>query len=275
MIERYFIWNKNYRCLNKWTGIIHCTQSTPEYLNIVNIKYLFENKNFIESLKTCICIISLSNYVADYLKQELLKINSFVNVVVLKHPVDENGIKLFDFNKFMANDNKQLIQIGQQLRKMTSIYLADCPINYNKIWLTGTKNFDKCKNLLNKEIQYLKIQKTKINLDSVEMKYIEVQEFDNLLVDNIVIVDLFDASANNTILECIIRNTPIIINKLPAVVEYLGEDYPLYFKDLQEVHSILLNYDILEQAHEYLKNLSKEEFKIKYFIKKLINIVNK
>jgi hypothetical protein len=32
-------------------------------------------------------------------------------------------------------------------------------------------------------------------------------------------------------LECIVRNNPIIVNKNKAIVELLGEKYPLYYED--------------------------------------------
>ena len=60
-----------------------------------------------------------------------------------------------------------------------------------------------------------------------------------LLEKNIVFIDLYDSAANNTVLECIIRNTPLIVNRTPGVVEYLGEDYPLYFDNLDEVDGLL------------------------------------
>ena len=75
LIEKTFLWETNFCCHNKWAGIIHCTQETPEYLNIVNIRYLFKNANFINSLNNCLCIISLSEYVAKFLKEEFAKIN--------------------------------------------------------------------------------------------------------------------------------------------------------------------------------------------------------
>ena len=58
---------------------------------------------------------------------------------------------------FKLNNSKKIIQIGQQLRKMSSIYLLKLDHTYNKIWLTGTKNIDKCLNLLKSEIKYLNI----------------------------------------------------------------------------------------------------------------------
>ena len=74
----------------------------------------------------------------------------------------------------------------------------------------------------------------KSHLDkNVAIKYTNTfKEYDQLLEKNIVFIELIDASANNTILECIVRNTPIIVNKIEPVVEYLGDDYPLYFENL-------------------------------------------
>jgi hypothetical protein len=83
-----------------------------------------------------------------------------------------------------------------------------------------------------------------------------------------------DSAANNTILECIIRNTPIIVNKLESVVEYLGKDYPLYFNHLDEIPSLLNNEKILE-AHQYLCDMKKDDVSMKYFMSQLINIVHK
>ena len=89
------------------------------------------------------------------------------------------------------------------------------------------------KTLLNLEIKTYKIKN--ISLKNVVMKYTDtIEEYDDLLTNNIVFVDLFDASANNTVLECIVRRTPIIINNIGAVSEYLGKDYPLYFENLEE-----------------------------------------
>jgi hypothetical protein len=273
LIERYFLWDTNYICDKKWAGIIHCTQYSPPYLEIANISNLFKNINFINSLDNCVFIISLSNYVSEYLNEQFKKINKNIEIYSLHHPVyNDSTIPKFNLNNFINNKKKYLIQIGQQLRKMTSIYLVTIP-NYKKMWLTGTKNIDKCVNLLRKEIIFLKIKMK--NFHKVIMKYTDTfEEYDMLLTKNIVFVDLFDASANNTVLECILRNTPIVINKIPAIIEYLGQDYPLYFNDLTEVNDLLTPLNI-KNAHEYLSKINKEKFELSYFTSKLVNIIQK
>ena len=273
MIEKYFLWNDEPCILKKkWCGIIHCTQIAPPYLNNININVMLNRNTFIDALKNCIFIISLSQYVANYLKNELNKKNININIFVLKHPVISSDILYFNYNKYLNNNDKKIIQIGQQLRRVTTIYKININ-NHAKMWLTGTKNFAYCNYLLSNEMNYLNINS--INKDSVTMIYTDTfEEYDELLSQNIVIIDLFDASANNTILECIVRNTPIIVNKIPAVIEYLGEEYPMYFTDINEITD-LLNENNIKKTYEYLKNMNKEELMLEYFTKKIINLLDK
>ncbi len=274
ILELKFLWEKNYRCDRKWAGVIHCTQSTPYYLNIVNIRYLFKNQNFIRSLDNCLFIVSLSDYVKQFMDAEFKKLGKKIDIIVMKHPVvfdddhENNKIPKFDIQKYIDNENKHIIQVGQQLRKMTSIYRLKLDDQFKKLWLTGTKNMEKCEGLLKQEIKFFNIQD--LNMNEVEMKYTDTyEEYDELLSKNIVFIDLFDAAANNTIIECIVRNTPIIVNKLPAVIEYLTEDYPLLFDHLNQVND-LLSINNIRKGYEFLKKMDKSELKMEYFKNRII-----
>jgi hypothetical protein len=270
-IENFFLWdNQDFICSNIWFGIIHCTYKNPEYLDISNINNLFKNEKFIKSLSYCKGIIVLSNYLKTFLDKKFNELSINIKIHFFKHPCDVENIIYFNMNKYHLNRDKKLIQIGQQLRKLSSIYLIN-DISHKKLWLTGTKNFEKCKKILIDEIKYFNINKNLLD-KNLSIKYTNTfREYDELLEKNIVFIELIDASANNTILECIIRNTPIIINKLEAVVEYLGEDYPLYFKKLEDIPLLLTNEKILE-AHNYLTKLNKTEYYIDYFCKKVFNV---
>jgi hypothetical protein len=115
-----------------------------------------------------------------------------------------------------------------------------------------------------------------------QMKYITYlpnEEYDKLLCENIIFINLVDASAVNTLLECIVRNTPVIVNKHPAVVELLGENYPLYYTDSTDylklnvfINNILKNSTLIRKSHNYLKCLDKTKFEIVSFRKNLIDI---
>lgn len=78
-------------------------------------------------------------------------------------------------------------------------------------------------------------------------------EYDKLLSENVGFLNLYDSSANNAVIECIARSTPLLVNPLPSVVEYLGVDYPLYYCSYQEAIEKACDYDLIRTAHEYLK----------------------
>ena len=273
MLENQFLWNTNIICNNKWSGVVHCTPNTPDYFNIINIENLFFNSNFIKSLENCFLLFTLSSYITKYLQKKLLELNMNIPVCTLKLPVVQKDIPFFNINSFLSNENKLLIQLGQQLRKVSSIYKVDSR-KFSKLWLTGTKNFEKMMEILFNEIKYLNIDPNTLDT-SVKMYYTQTyKEYDELLSKNIIFIDFFDTAANNAIVECIIRHTPIIVNKVGGIEEYLGENYPLYFRHLSEVPNLLTHKKISE-AYHYLVKMDKQQLTLKYFISELNNTIYK
>lgn len=109
------------------------------------------------------------------------------------------------------------------------------------------------------------------NQNSVELiGHVKNEEYDELLSKNVVFINLVDASAVNTIIECIVRNTPIIINRLPAVQEYLGKHYPCYYDTIIEAQHILNDFHKLYEGYKYLKKMDKRHFEMNYFLKAII-----
>ena len=67
-----------------------------------------------------------------------------------------------------------------------------------------------------------------------------------------VFADLYDANADPVVLECIGSATPVLVNRLPGVVEHLSPEYPLYFDALEDAAAKALDLDAIESAHRYL-----------------------
>ena len=117
--------------------------------------------------------------------------------------------------------------------------------------------------------------------NSVEIiEKVSNEEYDELLSQNIVFIHLVDASTVNTILECIARNTPIIVNRHPATIELLGPDYPLffnanvnsYFEMSKEIEKLLKDKIVVSTAFEYLQNLNKKNITLSEFSTTLSNL---
>jgi len=91
-------------------------------------------------------------------------------------------------------------------------------------------------------------------------------EYDELFKTSIIFIKLVDASAVNTIIESIVRNTPILVNPLDSVVEYLGKDYPFYYKTLEEATAKANDQYVIRKTYFYLKKMDKTNLRLDVFL---------
>lgn len=137
---------------------------------------------------------------------------------------------------------------------------------FNKVDNDGNKSNTIKLDQLNEKI-YEMIKSVK------QLEHQSDEDYDKLLTENIIFLDLIDAAAVNTIIECIVRRTPIIVNKIPGTLALLGEAYPLYYENIAEI-SELLKEERISNAHKYLKKLDIKRFRISFFLNQLTNVIN-
>lgn len=106
---------------------------------------------------------------------------------------------------------------------------------------------------------------------------LDPQTYISVLRESIVYIHLVDASAVNTVLECVITSTPLIVNRHPAIVEVLGEDYMLYANTIEEAESLLASGDMstFYRASDYLGNIDMSNYKWDVFYSSLQCIIFK
>jgi len=88
--------------------------------------------------------------------------------------------------------------------------------------------------------------------------------YERLLAESVVFLELLTVAASNVVVECMVRGTPLVVNRLPAIEDYLGRDYPLFYDDLADAHR-LLDRASLRAGHAYLMGLDKEVLEPKWF----------
>jgi hypothetical protein len=251
-----------------WTGFFHNPFGFPDWFpEGPMLSSMIRSRQFRESLEYCVGLLTVSGELARHLRAELN-----VPVSALIHPT-EIPQTLFDFDSFLSNPEKRIISIGWWLRRTLSIYYLplDRTSPYRKARLKLSDPLAETTNRALARIEFVKEwsnrrleQRFKENTQ--ELPYLPNLEFDNLLSNNIVYLDLFAAGANNAVVECIARGTPLLVNPLPAVVEYLGHDYPLYFNTLEEAAVKACDFDLIKRAHVHLmesptrKRLSQKDF---------------
>lgn len=268
--EQYFVWDNNQPMTSDWVGIIHITPNTPDYLDIVNVNTLLTNRNYIASLPWCKGLIVMSEYLKSYIEP---RVNN-IPVLFAKHPVDLNSMPPCNIDRIVNDPDTCIVQVGQQMRYMSTLYRVNT--TRKKLWLSGWKEASKMKTLLGNESTMLQEY---IDPDSVELKYVQnPDEYKYIVSNNIVVVNVIDASANNAILEMIAGNIPVLINKHPAVQEYLGETYPCYYSNVTHLQHILNSQTqlscMLARGHEYLKTMNKDDIEHVHFAKNLLKFIN-
>lgn len=96
--------------------------------------------------------------------------------------------------------------------------------------------------------------------------------YDVMLASSVVFLNLVDCSASNSVIECIMYNTPIIINRHPATIEYLGDMYPLFYDTLDEAQLLMTDRNTIFNAYLYLQDMDKTRFTSDMFTSQLRNI---
>lgn len=254
-----------------WVGVFHHPAMAPAFLHRVQppAECILELPLFKQSVHNLKLAITLSAPLAEYLQQHL-----DVPAISLLMP-SETPEQLFDLDRYLENETKNVIQIGVTYRNTSAIDQLDLSTRFvkNKLlldrdWAHNYADYIariwRWQHSLN---AWDKLPGSRENIGSVNMlSRLSDQQYDEMLSDSIVFVEYFAAAATNTVVECIVRNTPIVINRLPALEEYLGKDYPLFYENFDTAKR-LFETDRIKAAHEYLKTLDKSCYTAEYFQK--------
>lgn len=229
-----------------WIGFIHSTIELWPFLKdqYLSLDEIILSEEFSESLSCCKGIFTLSEYLAKYIRE---KTSYRVKVESLKHPT-EFTVPAFDFEKFLLQ--KKIVHAGVWLRRVSSFYLLQAP-GYKKTLLLNPRLLG----YLGSELNYEK--ELQIDFSSVEIVHrLPNEAYDQLLSESIMFLHVCDSSASNTVIECIARNTPLLVNRLEPLTEYLGKEYPFFYSSLKEAAEKLSDISLIEKTADYLKHFT-------------------
>jgi hypothetical protein len=236
-----------------WVGFLHNPCGMPPWFYPDHApEFVFSKSIWRDSLPSCVGLFTLSEHMAEWLRQATGK------PVSVAYQPSEIPETIFDFEAFLANPEKRVIQIGWWLRRQTAIdhlpIPADNALGYRKLRLVpgfATNSGEQIEALRAGEFE--RHGTPPAGAGEVEvMAHVSNDRYDRLLSCNIAFVQLEAANANNAVVECLARGTPLLVNRLPAVAEYLGRDYPLYYEHLQDAAGQALDIGRLRAAHQYL-----------------------
>ena len=283
-IEATFLWKMkisqgDFYYNKPWIGFVHSSPTTPVWYNSSNnsLMDLINNKNFKRSLPNCKGLIVLSNHLKNELDYRLKYLHNIsIPIFNIYHPSGK-PTKIFNINNY---EKDSVLHIGLHLRNFGSFYLLDKSLKKYLIVPTEINWKDDVYYFIFEEIKKsildfeITIDDFKKEINCFEKHNINDNEYDNLLSKHILFCDFYDSSANNLIVECIMSQTPILVNKNPAIIEYLGDEYPFYFNDIEDANKKLKDEELIIKTFNYLKS-RQNLISINSFKEKWADITNK
>jgi len=267
--KQFFEPTQHAKCMleKEWISIMHVPplkkelEHHPRWFHKSPL-YFLQDSQIQDQLKNCKGLFTLSNYHKDWLKNHSLLKDIQIESLILPTEGTESQ---WEYEAFINNTSKSIINIGHFLRRWRNFYKLRAN-NFSKWILPNVSLFLDIENQL-----FGKVSDSSTR--SVDMsEYVSNHEYDQLLSKNIVFLDLHNSSANNVIIECIVRNTPLMVNPTGGVPDYLGADYPFYYNSLREAEEKLNNLELIKATHEYLKTLKiKEKMTTDYFVQSILD----
>jgi hypothetical protein len=261
-IEEWFAWRERGPIHEPWVGFAHLVMGSELPSHITHDKYnmlegTIEAQSFRDSAHSCIALFVFTTRVAEQLSAVLHNVGlPNISVCVVNHPFGiEANVATFDplvdLPAALSNSSA-VVLLGQQYRRIASLHKLQT--SRAKIWLPSHFDLNYTLARTNHELHA-----EHYGWDpTVQFQRVDNHDdYDRLVRQNIVIIDLWAAAANNAILEGAALQAPFLIRKLDGPVEYLGAEYPLFFETLDEVQYLLDHEEVLREkmweAHFYLK----------------------
>jgi hypothetical protein len=298
--------------LKPWYGIIHHPKHIPLEYSDANLDRLMNSEFFKLSMPFCKGLITLSKYMKEQVKSYNNKIPLFSllhpmhlsNKVWdyskwnLNRKVYSIGTWLRNvFSIYRLNYGSKYVVEHPHLIPPKTIYvysLKDVPnVIIKSSEFTLGSGSSTCKNVwlyfANQYFNNLGYQLTEEYHDKPRLFIMELvvqqliksvtiikkmspEDYDVMLTNSILLLDLFEVSASNALVECIMSCTPVYVKKHPAIVEYIGNEYPLFFENVDEID--VKDKDLIN-AHKYLLKLDKYKFTSDAFRDEMLKIANK
>jgi hypothetical protein len=98
--------------------------------------------------------------------------------------------------------------------------------------------------------------------------------YDTWLANSVIASEFVDCAATTVVVEALARCTPMLLNRHPALIEYVGEAYPMFFDNIEECEQ-LLHPDNVVKTHEYIQDRNRNFLQVSSFTEQFRQWVNR
>jgi hypothetical protein len=227
-----------------WIGFVHHPPELPEWYSQERLQNLSSDPRWCKSLGSLRLAVTFAPHVARWVSEEWK-----IPTLTLWHPSEPSPIQWSE-RYFLETRPVSIVQIGTFGRNLTAIDSVQVPS-----WMSKSHLHQHGEPVVRAEAVCREYYGVFPDPSVNHLRQIDNDGYDFLLSRSIVFLSLIASAANNTILECIRRHVPVIVNRIAGPTYYLGEKYPLFYERLEDVRDLLTEDNILA-AHRYMKQRS-------------------
>jgi len=190
----------------------------------------------------------------------LLRDTIDVPVLLVKHPTD------LDVPQWRQGEARIMQQVGWYLRNVRLVHSF-----FAREWFLCRQGPQLAWHY--RRDQAFKKLLPRVHENVADLPRLDDASYDAAMSTNVVCMETYGAAANNVLIECIARGTPLLVNRTPAAEWYLGREYPLFF----ETGSLLgkqlpFAYEDFIAAHHYqVDRIERRALRIEHFTKAVVD----
>lgn len=227
-----------------WVGVFHHPPPGHPLLAHVDAAALLARRDLQDSLPSLRLALATSEHLAGYLRTRL-----DCDVATIRYPGARLDAPTWSREAFLQDPG--VWQLGWFARHTRAIHaLPPLPWPRRRVmpargWVRG---FDE---------RVGEFFRQPLTADVEERPLLSPAEYRSTLAAGVVFCEVLGASANTVVCECLAQATPLVINRHPAVAEYLGDAYPLFYEtgDYAQAAELLADVASLTAGHDYLRRL--------------------
>ena len=284
-VEHWFTWSQPpaaAKLHRPWIGVAHLIPSPSHKADLATV---LDGGSFKQSLHRCVGMITLSQFAAEAMRKYVLPLK--IPVHAIAHPTELTGFPKQSKGGIRAlcwGGDVKVALLGRQDRYTSTICCLKT--NLEKVWVAGKPNPGlPCAPELKERAIIEQLRQRGHAPELINSfqppsvaPFMSNEAYDTFVLSHVIIVDLRSASANNGVLEMLVRGAPFFVNRLPAVVEYLGEDYPLFFETPTDIEAVISSPEIMHEtfirAREHMLRIDLRKYTHEKFASDVLKIAN-
>ncbi|KAI9018356.1 hypothetical protein DFJ74DRAFT_218333 [Hyaloraphidium curvatum] len=259
-------------------AFFHGVESARPINGICTVEQLWKSESFLAALPRIDLIMTFTEHVADVIRATILATKGAIaRVRVVPFPItDMDRVKIGENAVPERPENRSVLTVASSLTFVSSIYRLIAPEWTKVVAIPGDFAADQTTYLgrVRQELRNWKVDESIVDVSHVQVRLAQ-NPSDFVLGCQVLFLHFRTLNYFPLLLEAVAFQTPILVNRHPAVEELLGSSYPLFFETLDEASSLLqsLTGEVIACVKRHFQDISKRRT-LNNFVLQVYNVVH-